>query len=146
MAVDMVSAESILHVAEHISRLFRPRKILLFGSYACGAPGPDSDVDLMVVMPHRQASHQKATEIRLSLMAQFPMDLLVRSPAELRAGLRQNDWFIVEVLEKGIVLYDGTDRAVGAKGRSRLRRRLAPAAKPAMYLTTQFPTRPRACG
>jgi hypothetical protein len=56
------------------------------------------------------------------------MDLLVRSRGELRAALRQKDWFVVEVLEKGIVLYDQSDRAVGAKGRSRLRRHLAAAA------------------
>ena len=121
----MVSADSILRLVQQIARAFRPRKIILFGSYAYGHPNEDSDVDLLVVMPHTGAAHRKATEIRLAVTEHFPMDLLVRSPAQLRDGLAQRDWFIVEVLEKGIVLHDHADRAVGAKGRSRLRRRLA---------------------
>ena len=124
----MVDARSILAFVDHVIRAFGPRKVILFGSYAYGRPDGDSDVDLMVVMPHAGPSHRKATEIRLSGMPSFPMDLLVRSPAQLRAGAAQNDWFVVEVLEKGIVLHDDTDRAMGAKGRSRLRRRLASAA------------------
>ena len=124
----MVSAGSILGLVEQIVEGFRPRQVILFGSYAYGTPDMDSDVDLLVVMPHIGPSHRKATEIRLSVSPQFPMDLLVRTPAQLRAGLAQSDWFVVEVLEKGIVLHDSADRAVGAKSRSRLRRRLAPAA------------------
>jgi predicted nucleotidyltransferase len=123
----MVSAGSILGLVEQIVEGFWPRQVILFGSYAYDTPDTDSDVDLLVVMPHAGPSHRKATEIRLSVLPQFPMDLLVRTPAQLRAGLAQNDWFVVEVLEKGIVLHDSADRAVGAKSRSRLRRRLAPA-------------------
>lgn len=122
-----VPAAAILRIVGHIARNFGPRRVILFGSYAYGTPNGDSDVDLMIVMPHEGTSHSKATEIRLSMPAPFPMDLLVRSPNELRSALRQKDWFVVEVLEKGIVLYDESDRAVGTKGRSRLRRRLAAA-------------------
>ena len=36
-----------------VAREFKPEKIILFGSYAYGRPTLDSDVDLVVVMPHR---------------------------------------------------------------------------------------------
>ena len=121
----MVPALSILSLTDEIARRFHPRKIVLFGSYAYGEPNEDSDVDIMVVMPHERPSHHQATEIRLAAKPTFPMDLLVRSSAELKHGAAQKDWFIVEILEKGIVLHDRANRAVGAEGRSRLRRRLA---------------------
>src|SRR5258706_16379839 len=39
--------------ARQIAKRFQPDRIILFGSYACGTPHEDSDVDLLVVMPCR---------------------------------------------------------------------------------------------
>jgi predicted nucleotidyltransferase len=124
----LIDTRLIERLAGDIVRLFSPEKIILFGSYAYGRPTEDSDVDLMMVMPHRGPGYRTATRIRLAVEVTFPMDLLVRSAAELRRGVSQHDWFIVEVLEKGIILHDRTDPSMGAKGRSRLRRRFAPPA------------------
>ena|SRR5438105_4890191 len=126
----MVSSRTILQFADAVVRLFNPDKVILFGSYANGVPNEDSDVDVLVVMPHRGPGPRTATQIRLTVGVTFPMDLLVRSAGELRQGVEQHDWFIIEVVEKGIVLHDRSDPAVGAKGRSRLRRRLASAKIP----------------
>jgi hypothetical protein len=38
-------------MVERIVRQFKPDKIILFGSHARGDAGPDSDVDLLIVMP-----------------------------------------------------------------------------------------------
>ena len=128
-AACQVDAPTITRVVRHVARRFDPDQIILFGSYAYGSPTADSDVDLLIVMSHRGPGHGVATKIRLDLGGvAFPMDLLVRSAAELRKGVSQQDWFIVEILEKGIVLHDRANPAVGAKGRSRLRRRFASAA------------------
>jgi len=42
---------------------FNPVKILLFGSYARGTAVPDSDVDLLVVMPVQGSKRKHAVEI-----------------------------------------------------------------------------------
>jgi predicted nucleotidyltransferase len=126
-SVSVTQPRAIVALVEDIVRLSDPDKVILFGSHANGTPTEDSDVDLLIVMPHRGAGHRVATRIRLAMDVNFPMDLLVRSPAELRKGVFQHDWFIVEVLEKGIVLHDRTDPSMGAKGRGRLRRRHTPA-------------------
>jgi hypothetical protein len=39
----------------------------------------------------------------------FPIDLLVRSPEELRQRLEWNDFFLKEATEKGVVMYDAAD-------------------------------------
>jgi predicted nucleotidyltransferase len=121
----MTSRKDIRAFVDQVVTRFRPSRVILFGSHAYGHPTADSDVDLMVVMPHRGPAARAATRIRLACPRGFPMDLIVRSEPELKKGAAEKDWFIVEVLEKGIVLHDRADRAMGAKGRSRLRRRLA---------------------
>jgi predicted nucleotidyltransferase len=124
----VLDGDVIVALVQTIVRQFKPDRIILFGSYAYGMPTEDSDVDLLVVMPHRGPAHRTATRIRLASAATFPMDLLVRSAAEIEKGIGENDWFLIEVLEKGIVLHDRANPSVGAQGRGRLRRRLAPAA------------------
>ena len=118
----MVSIAQIKAVAERIGRDFRPRKVILFGSYACGKPAEDSDVDLLVIMPLRGDPVYKSVEIALAARPGFPMDLLVRTPAEVRKRLAWNDFFIREIMEKGKVLYAADDRRVGGQGGRRLRR------------------------
>jgi len=125
---DMVERREILRFVDQVAELFRPEKIILFGSYANGTPTFDSDVDILVVKHHRGPGHETATRIRGAIPREFPMDLIVRSPAELRRGVAEKDWFIIDVLENGITLYDAANRAVGAKGRKRLERHFALAA------------------
>lgn len=104
----MVTRRQIRQYAQEIARLFRPRRIILFGSYAYGKPTRDSDVDLLVIMPHKGNGADQATRIRLKLRAPFPMDLLVRTPQKIRQRVAWGDCFIQEVLEKGQVLYEAS--------------------------------------
>jgi predicted nucleotidyltransferase len=88
-----------------VAREFRPRRIILFGSYATGAATADSDVDLVVVMPFRGSSTDKVVEIRGRVEAPFPLDLLVWRPAQAR----KQDSFTRDVLGEGKVMYEGRD-------------------------------------
>lgn len=126
----MVTRKQIQDLADHIARQFKPEKIILFGSYAYGKPTEDSDVDLMVVM-HVKDEINKAGEIRSSAPGSFPMDILVRDPVKFKKRMAMSDWFILDIHEKGIVLYEAGNSRVGEQGRRRLRRRLpsAPQAK-----------------
>ena len=47
----MITTRQIEDVSGRIAAEFEPERILLFGSYAWGAPSPDSDVDLLVILP-----------------------------------------------------------------------------------------------
>jgi len=92
---------------------FRPVRVILFGSYAYGEPNADSDVDLMVVMRHRSSNVEVATRIRLACPRHFPMDLIVRSPAEVRRRLKLGDTFLREVTQQGIVLHEADNAWMG---------------------------------
>ena len=46
----MIARKQIVDVAQRIALLFKPQRVVLFGSYAYGTPKPESDVDLLVDM------------------------------------------------------------------------------------------------
>src|SRR5437899_10087348 len=112
----MISRRSIKKFSDEVARRFRPRKIILFGSYAYGTPTEDSDVDLLVVMPRKGHKGRMSLKIRLALDYDFPLDLLVRSPTEVRQRVQWGDCFMQEVLSKGKVLYEDAHPRVGQKG------------------------------
>ena len=85
---------------------FKPTKVVLFGSYAYGKPSPDSDVDLLVIMPLDGNPVDKSVEMRLKLQPRFPLDLLIRSPAKIKERLAMGDDFIKDIFDKGKVLYE----------------------------------------
>ena len=103
----MVGRQNIKAFVQKVAEQFHPEQVILFGSYAYGKPSPDSDVDLLVVMPHDGPPALKAAEIRKCIRAGFPMDLVVRSPREVQRRLAMDDFFIREVMERGQPLYEG---------------------------------------
>jgi predicted nucleotidyltransferase len=116
-----VTQEQIQEYSDRIAAEFKPERIILFGPYAYGAPTADSDVDLLVVMPFEGDSARKATEIRHVVHAGFPVDLLVRTPAQVEQRLEWNDWFMREIVEQGKVVYAAAHHRVGRESRRRLR-------------------------
>ena len=102
----MVSRHAIKKFADEVARRFKPAKIILFGSYAYGKPTPDSDVDLLVVMPQNQVRRSMSVQMRWAVPRTFPLDLLVRSQREVRRRLAWGDCFLHEVTVKGKVLYE----------------------------------------
>jgi predicted nucleotidyltransferase len=109
----MISRADIQDFVDRVAQHFHPAAVILFGSYAYGRPTADSDVDLLVVMPHRGPSAKAATRIRLACPRDFPLDLIVRSPAELRRRLEKGDSFLRQVMNQGLVLHESRDARMG---------------------------------
>ncbi|HYV27018.1 MAG TPA: nucleotidyltransferase domain-containing protein [Candidatus Eisenbacteria bacterium] len=103
----MISWRKIETYCAAIAREFKPKKIILFGSYAYGKPTPDSDVDVMVILrPPRRKRLRQSLEIRRRVSAGFPVDILVRAPGEIAKRLRWGDSFVTEVIKNGRVMYE----------------------------------------
>ena len=109
----MIKRSQIRAFSNAIAREFRPRKIVLFGSYAYGSPTKDSDVDVLVIMPFNRKRGRKSLEIRQRIPADFPLDVIVRTPEFIAQRLEWGDCFIKEILAKGDVLYEAADPGVG---------------------------------
>jgi predicted nucleotidyltransferase len=97
---------------------FHPDKVVLFGSHAHGTTHADSDVDILVVMPARNQLDQ-AVKIELACDPPFPLDLIVRTPAQIDQGLKDGDSFLREIMSRGIVLYEKEYARMGSKSRGR---------------------------
>jgi predicted nucleotidyltransferase len=61
----MMTQKQIKDFGRRLVKEFKPRKVVLFGSYAYGKPSPDSDVDILVVMPLNGSPVDKSVEMRL---------------------------------------------------------------------------------
>jgi predicted nucleotidyltransferase len=107
-----IPLSAIRRFARRIGERFQPHKIVLFGSYAYGIPHDESDVDLLVVMPARDVVAQ-AIRISGAFDRLFSHAIIVRTAQQVERGLKQNNWFLREVIAKGKVLYDARDGSVG---------------------------------
>jgi len=54
-------------MVERIAAQFHPERIVLFGSQARGDAGPDSDVDLLVVLDEVESHHEAAVAMRVAV-------------------------------------------------------------------------------
>ena len=88
----MTTAESIQAMADRIVRDFHPVRLVLFGSHARGDARPESDVDLLVVLPQVSDKRRAAVEIR-RVLADFPVckDIIVTTPEEIARHRRWRD-------------------------------------------------------
>ncbi|MBI4689172.1 MAG: nucleotidyltransferase domain-containing protein [Nitrospirae bacterium] len=98
--------KEIKRIKDKIVEQYRPQKIILFGSYAYGKPDYDSDVDFLIIMPFKGKGQYKAIEILEGISSSIPIDLLVRTPAQVKTRIAQNDFFMRRVLTKGKILYE----------------------------------------
>lgn len=103
---DVISENEIENFVNEVVRRFSPEKVVLFGSSAENIADSDSDVDILIVMETKLSTPKQATEIRLSVPRSFPMDLIIRSPQEMKRRLAMGDPFFTEIIEKGRVLYE----------------------------------------
>ena len=76
--------EVIEQLIRRIIELVQPLRIILFGSAARGEMGPDSDIDVLVVMP--DGVHRRRTAQLLYRQIRgigVPFDILVATPNDL---------------------------------------------------------------
>ncbi len=73
----------INQMVRRIVERFDPERIILFGSAARGNARPESDVDLLVVMPVEGSRREKAVEIGVALNdIRVSKDILVTTPED----------------------------------------------------------------
>ena len=95
-------------ILEKLVAEYTPQQVILFGSYAYGIPGPDSDIDLLIVKETSQRFIDRWVTVHRILTGthpSLPLETLVLTPRELARRLALGDQFIAEILDKGEVLY-----------------------------------------
>lgn len=102
----MIELQEIKKVAQRIGISVNARSVILFGSYARGVAGDESDVDLMVVAESDLPRYKRSREIYKMLNPYpFALDLLVYTPQEIEKGKKTSVSFVSQVLREGKILY-----------------------------------------
>ena len=103
-----ITQEKVQSVIRKIVEVGRPTSIILFGSYVRGQTGPNSDLDVLVVVDARVKNcRQESVRIRKALKdISMPMDILVVRSRDLKE-LRNVPGLVYEtVLNEGKVVYE----------------------------------------
>lgn len=103
--------EEISRFLHRLLPIARPERVILFGSWAYGRPSRSSDVDLCLIVRH--PSRRGIVRALYSLDRTFALDLVIFTESQVRWRLREGDFFLREILEKGTVLYEAPHSRVG---------------------------------
>jgi predicted nucleotidyltransferase len=88
---------------------YSPQQVFLFGSHAYGEPDQHSDLDLLIVKETSKTPFQRRVEVGRIVQdkrRRTPIQSLVITPEELKERIQYGDPFVIEILEKGELLYD----------------------------------------
>ena len=99
----------VREMVRRIVERFDPEKIILFGSRARGDAGPDSDVDLLVVMEVDGSKRERQIEVRLALHdIGVSKDIIVVRPVEFEKRRDIVGTIIRPAVREGRLLYART--------------------------------------
>ena len=103
-----ISTQSIEEAVRRIIDEAHPRQIFVFGSAARGTAGPNSDLDLLVVMPDGTDRIETAYRLHRCLRGiEYPADIVVVTESEV-AALKDNPSLVIHTaLEEGQEVFHG---------------------------------------
>lgn len=104
-----LASPHVSSLIEQVVCISHPLRIILFGSAARGQAGPESDIDLLVVMP--DGTHRRHTAQRLYASIRhvgIPFDLLVATPSDLERHRHNVGLIYGTILQEGLEVYAAT--------------------------------------
>lgn len=105
----MDSKDLIERITMSLSSI-KPFKVILFGSFAYGEPGPDSDIDIVVVLNkqgfpssynEKMENHRMIRRILRDVNMYAPLDIIVYTIDEWDSFLNTGSSFSRLITEKG---------------------------------------------
>lgn len=107
-------ADIIADIVESLAEI-KPLKVIIFGSYAKGTAGDDSDLDIVVVLDsnfvpksfsERMTLRSNVTRKLRHLRQKIPMDVIVYTHPVYKELLRQRGMFARQLEQEGKVVYE----------------------------------------
>lgn len=107
----MLQEPELTALLKEITRRIReacdPEQIILFGSYARGDAGPDSDLDVLVIEDNVASTRQASTHLRRNLRGlPLAIDVIVATPQIISRYGRSIGMIYRPAFDEGKVLYE----------------------------------------
>ncbi len=101
--------DQLSEITRRIVQTSNPEKIILFGSYARGNFGADSDLDLLIIVPNVKHLRQESIRMRRALRGLLaPVDIVVATPEQIKRLGNTTGLVYQTALNEGKVLYERT--------------------------------------
>jgi predicted nucleotidyltransferase len=99
--------KEIENIIEQLARLYKPDKVILFGSLAEGQINESSDIDLFIIKNDvPETGVDRIRQLDRLIKYHLATDFIVYKPEELDQRLKMGDPFVKNILDKGKVLYE----------------------------------------
>ena len=103
---DLSLEETLNEIVKRILLVVHPKKIILFGSAVRGKMGPNSDLDLLVIVPSTEHQRKTSQKIYRNLIGVgFAADIIVVTEKNVERYKNNIGMIIKPALEQGRVLY-----------------------------------------
>lgn len=104
--VAQTQASKLDELVRRIVEAVHPLRIILFGSAARGEMGPDSDIDVLVVMPEGTNRGDTEEQLYMKMLGMMvPIDIIVATPSDLARYGDTKGLIYRSVLREGTDLY-----------------------------------------
>ena len=99
--------EEIQNIVKQLINLYKPEKVILFGSLAQGKINQGTDIDLFIIKSEvPEFGVDRIRQLDTIIKYKFATDFIVYKPEEVEQRLKLGDPFVKSILEEGKVLYD----------------------------------------
>jgi predicted nucleotidyltransferase len=107
VAVALAGDQKLEEIVRRLVAAYRPEQVFLFGPRARGEPGPDSDYDLLLVVPDDSTSDRASSRLAYRALrgTGVAADVVVwrRTAFDSRAHVRSS--LPYQALHEGVALY-----------------------------------------
>lgn len=99
----------LAEIVQRILSVRAPERVILFGSYARGEAGPDSDPDLLVVLRGAERPRRESVVIGEAMRGLgIPVEVIVASPEDVDRYGDSLGLVYRPALQEGVVIYERT--------------------------------------
>jgi predicted nucleotidyltransferase len=103
----MVNVPILEEIKKRLIKVYAPQAIYLFGSYAWGNPTPDSDLDLIIIVPKSEEKSYKRSIVGDLALSDILVsrDIIVYTVDEFKERMKDVSTLCSKVVKEGKLLY-----------------------------------------
>jgi len=102
-------SKEVQNIVEQLIRIYKPEKVILFGSLVKGKVKEGTDIDFFIIKKDApDLGIDRIRQLDALIKYRLATDFIVYKPEEVKERLRLGDPFIKSIFEEGEVLYDAS--------------------------------------